>query len=101
MPANAITVDLPPISEEDDKERWEAYDTPSPNKPGARSTTFNQVASLSLIVNSTLLMFFAPSKVLSGSLLLDEYNKYLTWHRKLPSIVAGIDDAPPHVLCLQ
>jgi hypothetical protein len=77
-----------------------AYDTPGPNKAGARSTTFNRVAALSKIVNSTLQMFFAPSRALSGTLLLDEYTKYLSWYGTLPDSVATIDDAPPHVLCL-
>ncbi|OCK74707.1 hypothetical protein K432DRAFT_409640 [Lepidopterella palustris CBS 459.81] len=100
IPTNAITVDLPPISKEDDEEEWLAYDVPGGKRPGARSTTFNQVAALSKIVNSTLQMFFAPAQVLSGSILLDEYNKYLQWYRRLPQIVSSIDNAPPHVLCL-
>ena len=101
IPTNAITVDLPPINKEEDEEEWLAYDVPSGKRPGARSTTFNQVAALSKIVNSTLQMFFAPAQILSGSILLDEYNKYLRWYRRLPIIVSSIDDAPPHVLCLQ
>lgn len=100
IPTNAITVDLPPINKEEDEEEWLAYDVPSGKRPGARSTTFNQVAALSKIVNSTLQMFFAPAQILSGSILLDEYNKYLQWYRRLPIIVSSIDDAPPHVLSL-
>ncbi|OCL04980.1 hypothetical protein AOQ84DRAFT_299807 [Glonium stellatum] len=100
IPTNAITVDLPPINKEEDEEEWLAYDVPSGKRPGARSTTFNQVAALSKIVNSTLQMFFAPAQILSGSILLDEYNKYLQWYRRLPAIISSINDAPPHVLCL-
>ena len=88
------------IPEEDD-EPWIAYGTNLPARPGYRSTTFHEVASLSKIVNSTLLMFFAPSQSIKGSILLDEYEKYQTWFRRLPSSVASIENAPPHVLCLQ
>jgi hypothetical protein len=101
IPTNAITIDLPPIDEALDREPWMAYDVPSEKRPGARSTTFHQVAALSKIVNSTLQMFFAPAQILSGSILLDEYGKYLQWFRRLPKIVSSIDNAPPHVLCLQ
>lgn len=101
IPVNAITVDLPPISADADAEEWKAYDLNVVKRPGARSTTFNQVAALSKIVNSTLQMFFAPAQILSGSILLDEYNKYLSFYKKLPQMVANTDDAPPHVLSLQ
>lgn len=87
--------------EEEDEEAWVAYGITRPKKPSARSTTFTQVASLSKIVNSTLQMFFAPSQTLSGTLLLNEYEKYQRWYRKLPSILINIEDSPPHVLCLQ
>ncbi|KAJ9652053.1 hypothetical protein H2201_009245, partial [Coniosporium apollinis] len=40
------------------------------------------------IINSTLYMFFAPTKPISGSLLLNEYNKYLHWYKTLPAILA-------------
>ncbi|KAF2810451.1 uncharacterized protein BDZ99DRAFT_312358 [Mytilinidion resinicola] len=97
---NAITVELPPIDDEVDQEPWLAYDMPSGKRPGARSTTFNQVAALSKIVNSTLQMFFAPAQILSGTTLLDEYQKYLQWFSRLQDLVSSIDDAPPHILCL-
>ncbi|KAF2757070.1 hypothetical protein EJ05DRAFT_501611 [Pseudovirgaria hyperparasitica] len=100
IPTSAVTIELPPVDDDLDKQPWNAYDTPGPDKPGARSTTFNQCAALSKIVNSTLCMFFAPTRVLSGSLLLDEYTKYVNWSRRLPDIISSIDDAPPHVLCL-
>jgi len=102
IPTTAITVDLPRVVKEEDDEPWTPHaDGSRSRRPGARSTTFYEVASLSKIVNSTLLLFFAPSQTMKGSLLLDEYNKYLAWYRRLPSIVASTQDAPPHVLCLQ
>ena len=63
--------------------------------------TFRQCAALSKIVNSTLLMFFAPSQIIKGSLLLDEYAKYLNWYQKLPPNVSSDEDAPAHVISLQ
>jgi hypothetical protein len=33
--------------------------------------------------------------------LLDEFTKYQTWYRRLPSIVRSTEKAPAHVLCLQ
>jgi hypothetical protein len=98
---SAITVDLPPKSAEADEAPWAPDNMPGPKRPSARATTFYECASLSKIVNSTLLMFFAPSQIIKGSLLLDEYSKYLAWYRRLPDAVTSTDNAPPHVLCLQ
>jgi hypothetical protein len=98
---NAITVDLPPQDEAKDKEPWDPDELPSKQRPSARASNFRQCASLSKIVNSTLLMFFAPTEIIRGKSLLDEYNKYQTWYRRLPAVVASTDNAPPHVLCLQ
>ncbi|TLD39586.1 hypothetical protein E2P81_ATG00573 [Venturia nashicola] len=101
IPVTAITVDLPRVVKEEDEEVWVAYaDGTRSKQPGARSTTFHEVAALSKIVNSTLLLFFAPSQTVKGSLLLDEYNKYRDWYQRLPAIVAQTQDASPHVLCL-
>ncbi|QDS72658.1 hypothetical protein FKW77_002666 [Venturia effusa] len=101
IPVTAITVDLPRVVEEEDDEPWVAHtDGTRSKRPGARSTTFHEVAALSKIVNSTLMLFFAPSQTMKGSLLLDEYNKYRDWYQRLPANVAQWQDAPPHVLCL-
>ncbi|TKA73117.1 hypothetical protein B0A49_03413 [Cryomyces minteri] len=100
IPTSAVTVDLPPIDPGEDAEEWFAYDINRPRKPSARSTTFNQVAALSKIVNSTLQLFFAPQVALCGNKLLEEYAKYTSWHKALPPIVSTIDDGTPHVLCL-
>ena len=101
IPTNAITVELPPIIEEEDEEIWEAYGIQSARRSGAKSSTFNYVATLAKIVNSTLHMFFAPAQQLSGTLLLNEYDKYLNWYKKLPPALIGFESAPPHILCLQ
>lgn len=94
-------MDLPKIEQDEDQEEWTSYESYPSQKPGATSTTFNQVASLSKIVNSTLLLFFAPTCTFSGYILLTEYQKYLDWRSKLPDLVASTENAPPHVLCLQ
>jgi hypothetical protein len=102
IPVTAITIDLPTINEEDDQAPWEPFDDHSKTKiPGARSTTFLQVVSLSKILNSTLSLFFAPSQVIKGSLLLGEYNKYNAWFNQLPPIVHLAEESTPHVLSLQ
>ncbi|KAK5201702.1 hypothetical protein LTR16_001762 [Cryomyces antarcticus] len=100
IPTSAVTVDLPPVDPKEDAEEWCAYDIDRPRKPSNRSTTFNQVAALSKIVNSTLQLFFAPTVALCGNKLLEEYAKYTSWYKALPSIVSTIDDGTPHVLCL-
>ncbi|RDI87158.1 hypothetical protein Vi05172_g2827 [Venturia inaequalis] len=101
IPVTAITVDLPQVIKDQDEESWVAHaDGTRSKRPGARSTTFHEVAALSKIVNSTLLLFFAPSQTMKGSLLLDEYNKYRGWYQRLPSVIAQTQDASPHVLCL-
>jgi hypothetical protein len=98
---NAITVELPPVGGPDDTEPWGPPNSAIASRPGARATTFRHCASLSKIVNSTLLMFFAPSQIIKGSLLLDEYEKYLSWYRHLPAIISRTENAPAHVISLQ
>ncbi len=98
---HGVTVGLPKVDPEEDALPWTGDEMNLPPRRGARSTTFNRCAALSRIVHSTLTMFFAPVVPLSGSLLLEEFEKYLEWRRTLPPIVATIKDAPPHVLCLQ
>ena len=99
--AHGVTMDLPAISDDYDQEPWHPYEAKGPDKPGARSSTFRSCAELSTVVNGTLQMFLAPTVPLSGSLLVEEYDKYTEWKRNLPSILSRTDDAPPHVLCLQ
>ncbi|KAF2669508.1 hypothetical protein BT63DRAFT_262961 [Microthyrium microscopicum] len=94
---NAVTIELPPLDDDLDEQPW----GPRQVKPGARASTFRQCAALSKIVNSTLLMFFAPSSIIKGKLLLDEYHKYTSWFERLPDIVRLSDEeVPPHVISL-
>lgn len=98
---HAVTIDLPTIDPEEDSETWYAYGAVRGNKPGGRSSTFYYCATLSEIINATLLMFFAPTVSLSGSLLVEHYEKYLGWKHSLPDLVKNTQGAPPHVLGLQ
>lgn len=45
-------------------------------------------------------MFFAPSQIIKGRLLLDEYNRYQQWYHSLPAMVASVENAPAHVISL-
>lgn len=101
IPNNAITVDIPPVDPAKDEAEWIAHGQVNQPRKSLGSTTFRQVISLSKIVNSTLQMFFAPSRTISGSLLLEEYNKYIQWFAKLPATVQSVENAPPHVISLQ
>lgn len=99
---HGVTQELPQISEEEDREPWSAPEIEAPSqRPGARGSTFAHCTLLSKIINSTLLMFFAPILPLSGSLLVDEYEKYLDWYNALPPAISSTNNAPPHVICLQ
>lgn len=98
---NGVTVALPEVDEQVDKEPWQAYHSDIIHTPGAKSSTFAFCAKLSQIVNTTLLMFFAPTQPLSGALLLEQNTRYLDWWDDLPPILRSTDNAPPHVLTLQ
>ncbi|EKG14941.1 Transcription factor fungi [Macrophomina phaseolina MS6] len=100
IPTNAITVEIPPVDPVKDEDEWIAHGQLNQPRKCTGTTTFRQLISLSKIVNSTLQMFFAPSKTISGSLLLEEYNKYIQWFAKLPAAVASVENAPPHVISL-
>lgn len=98
---NCITAKIPEVDSSIDNETWVAYYESSKGiSPGAVSTTFKELITLCIIVNSTLTLFFSPTKVISGSILLDEYEKYMKWKERLPNIVTASDRPPPHVLCL-
>lgn len=99
-----MTVDLPVVDSREDEEAWKPYGTEGPDypfRPGVRSSTFHYTATLSEIINTTLLMFFAPTVSLSGTILVEHYEKYLRWKQSLPENLKNPDGAPPHVISLQ
>lgn len=102
IPINGVTTSQPVVDKQMDETPWIAYyDTSKPILPGACSSTFCEVVSLCIIVNSTLTLFFSPTptKAISGTLLLREYKKYIRWKEALPALMASTYEAPPHVLC--
>lgn len=83
-----------------DAKEWMAYyDGSEGVSPGACSTTFKEVVSLCAVVNSTLTMFFNPTRTISGTLLLNEYSKYKRWKHDIPPILSPTGHVPPHILC--
>ncbi|KAI9695939.1 MAG: hypothetical protein M1820_008351 [Bogoriella megaspora] len=100
IPVNAVTVGMPEIDEGADAYPWYPFGIEGPGKPGARSSTFNHLAALSKIINSTLSLFFAPTQKMTAAQIVQEHQKYINWFDALPPIISQIHDAPPHVLCL-
>lgn len=102
----SVSIALPEPDLETDEETWKSYEMAITNRPGARATVFRKCAELSKIANSTQIMFYAPTERLTGSRLVDNYEKYLDWYRHLPGMVRIIDEGkdpppPPHIICLQ
>jgi hypothetical protein len=98
---NGITCEPPAPPDMTDDAPWHAYELNIPDRPGLRASAFKECAALSKLVNSTLVMFFAPTVSMSGALLLGEYEKYLEWYRNLPPKLANTENAVPHVISLQ
>jgi hypothetical protein len=74
-------------------------------QPGVVTTRMflQEFATLSELVNDNNYMFFAPKERLTSTKLLNCYNKYQAWYRKLPTAL-GIEDKKqpePHTLVLQ
>lgn len=62
-----------------------------------------EFSALSELINDNNYMFFAPKERLTSARLLDQYNRYQAWYRKLPAAMR-IDanrQPEPHTLTLQ
>ncbi|KAF1928772.1 uncharacterized protein M421DRAFT_62312 [Didymella exigua CBS 183.55] len=61
-----------------------------------------EFSALSELINDNNYMFFAPKERLTSTRLLDQYNKYQAWYRKLPTImrIEGSRQPEPHILTL-
>ncbi|KAF2625546.1 hypothetical protein BU25DRAFT_115444 [Macroventuria anomochaeta] len=60
-----------------------------------------EFSALSELINDNNYMFFAPKERLTSTKLLDCYNKYQAWYRKLPSIMRLEGRSPePHTITL-
>jgi hypothetical protein len=71
---------------------------------GVTTSVFLQaLTTLSELVNDKNYMFYAPKERLTGSKVLDCYNKYQAWYRRLPAdlVIVGKSQPEPHILVLQ
>lgn len=99
LPRAAITLEKPILEE--------ASGPLVANYGGATIITtrmfLQELSALSELINDNNYMFFAPKERLTSARLLDQYNKYQAWYRKLPAIMR-IDSSrqpEPHTLTLQ
>jgi hypothetical protein len=103
LPRASITLDKPILDEVSGAP--DAFSGASRVQAGVVTTRMflQEFASLSELVNDNNYMFFAPKERLTSTRLLDCYNKYQAWYRKLPPAL-GIEDKrqpEPHTLVLQ
>lgn len=103
IPRAAITLDKPIL--EESANIPEAFAGASRVPPGVVTSRMflQEFASLSELVNDNNYMFFAPKERLTSTRLLDCYNKYQAWYRRLPPAlgVEGKKEPEPHILVLQ
>ncbi|KAH7401616.1 fungal-specific transcription factor domain-containing protein [Pyrenochaeta sp. MPI-SDFR-AT-0127] len=102
LPRAAITLDKPIL--EESATLSESFPGASRVPPGVVTSRMflQEFASLSELINDNNYMFFAPKERLTSTKLLDCYNKYQTWYRRLPPAlgVDGKKDPEPHILVL-
>lgn len=98
LPRAAITLDKPILEESSG---------PVEANHGASKVITTRIflqefSALSELINDNNYMFFAPNERLTSTRLLDCYNKYQAWYRKLPSIMRLVGRQPePHTITLQ
>lgn len=99
LPRAAITLEKP-ILEEPSGPLAANY---GPAKVITTRLFLQEFSALSELINDNNYMFFAPRERLTSMRLLDQYNKYQAWYRKLPAIMTLEGDRPPepHILTLQ
>lgn len=98
LPRAAITLEKPILEESSGPE--------GANYGGAKVITtrmfLQEFSALSELINDNNYMFFGPKERLTSTKLLDCYNKYQAWYRKLPSIMRLEGRSPePHTITLQ
>lgn len=103
LPRAAITLDKPILEEA--ATLPEAFPGASSVPAGIVTTRMflQEFAALSELVNDNNYMYFAPKERLTSTRLLDCYNKYQAWYKRLPPIlcVEGKNKPEPHILALQ
>ncbi|KAF2035527.1 hypothetical protein EK21DRAFT_53843 [Setomelanomma holmii] len=102
LPRAAVTLDKPILEEV--PEIPEAFPGAARVQPGIVTTRMflQEFTMLSELINDNNYIFYAPKERLTSSKLLECYNKYQAWYRKLPSQLAieGKKHPEPHVLVL-
>ncbi|KAH6639493.1 fungal-specific transcription factor domain-containing protein [Boeremia exigua] len=97
LPRAAITLDKPILEESSGP--LEASHGAS--KVITTRMFLQEFSALSEMINDNNHMFFAPKERLTSTKLLDCYNKYQAWYRKLPSIMRLEGRQPePHTITL-
>jgi hypothetical protein len=97
LPRAAITLEKPILEE--------SNGLPGATYGNARVITtrmfLQEFSVLSELINDNNHMFFAPKERLTSSKLLDQYNKYQAWYRRLPPIMHLEGRSPePHTITL-
>lgn len=102
LPRAAITLDKPILEETTGLS--EAYPEGPYIPPGTVTTRMflQEFTTLSELANDNNYMFYGPKERLTSSRLLDCYNKYQAWYRRLPSAltIEGKLEPEPHILVL-
>ncbi|KAH7085177.1 fungal-specific transcription factor domain-containing protein [Paraphoma chrysanthemicola] len=101
LPRAAITLDKPILEEVSGLP--DAFPGTSRVQPAVVTTRMflQEFTVLSELVNDNNYMFFAPKERLTSSKLLECYNKYQTWFRRLPPALSIDGLKPePHILVL-
>lgn len=103
LPRAAITLDKPIL--EEPATLPETYSGASRTPTGIVTTRMflQEFTTLSELVNDNNFMFYGPRERLTSGRLLDCYNKYQAWYRRLPPALAIDSKQPtePHILVLQ
>ncbi|KAF1942335.1 hypothetical protein EJ02DRAFT_176126 [Clathrospora elynae] len=102
LPRAAITLEKPIL--EESASLPEDYPGTSKVPPGVVTMRMflQELAALSELVNDNNFMFFAPKDRLTSSKLLDCYNKYQAWYRRLPPklVIENKKQPEPQILVL-
>jgi hypothetical protein len=100
IPVAAITVALPQVDDDVVSHEWNANESPEHGGAGMQRSTFRRLVMLAKLVNSTLQLFYAPSRRISAKAIVDEHSRYLDWYVGMPAGLSDLADAPPNLIWL-
>lgn len=103
-----IPFENPEDDESLDDAKWYFYrfvDDQCPAWPSLLATTNREKSKLIDIIQDVVTMMYGrQSPGIDASQILQQYSRYATWRRELPSVIGNIENntgqALPHVLCL-